>query len=115
MQLYFGILFGICSAFYDNKKRFKNHIPRFIFRLIVTFLIGFLNSNTFENYLNNIALFGSGFYLVFDYVLNILEKRKWNYIGNTALLDKLINKYFNWKYLLITKILLVIIVCILNK
>jgi hypothetical protein len=37
------------------------------------------------NFIGNLALNTAIFYGIFDYALNILEKRKWNYIGDTAI------------------------------
>ena len=78
------IIFTLLSALYDNGKRFINHTPRFIFRAVVVAIISYLESGNFLiNYIQNAAVF----YLLFDYTLNILEGRKWNYIGNTAKCD----------------------------
>ena len=78
------LLFTILFALYDNGKRFINHTPRFIFRAIVVAIISYFESGNFLiNYIQNAAVF----YLLFDYTLNILEGRKWNYIGNTAKWD----------------------------
>ena len=77
-------LFTLLSALYDNGKRFINHTPRFIFRAVVVAIISYFESGNFLiNYIQNAAVF----YLLFDYTLNILEGRKWNYIGNTAKWD----------------------------
>jgi hypothetical protein len=102
------IIFTILSALYDNGKRFINHTPRFIFRAVVVAIISYLESGNFLiNYIQNAAVF----YLLFDYMLNILEGRKWNYIGGTAEWDisrrqiEVFAPYFD----LITKIMLVIL------
>ena len=77
-------LFTLLSALYDNGKRFVNHTPRFFFRVVVVAIISYFESGNFLiNYIQNAAVF----YLLFDYTLNILEGRKWNYIGNTAKWD----------------------------
>lgn len=55
----------------------------------------------------NLILNISIFYFFFDYTLNVLEGRKWNYIGGVALHDILWAKYLGgWIPQLITKILL---------
>lgn len=78
-------LFTILSALYDKSKRFTNHIPRFIFRAIVVAIISYFSEGNFLiNFAQNTAIF----YLLFDYTLNILESRKWNYIGSTSIIDK---------------------------
>ena len=78
------LTFTILSALYDKGKRFTNHKPRFIFRAIVVGLISYFSEGNFLiNFAQNTAIF----YLFFDYALNILEGRKWNYIGSTALWD----------------------------
>jgi hypothetical protein len=78
------IIFTLLSALYDNGKRFINHTPRFIFRAIVVAIISYFGSDKFIfNFVVNTAIF----YLLFDYTLNILEGRKWNYTGNTAKWD----------------------------
>lgn len=93
-------LFTILSALYDKSKRFTNHIPRFIFRAIVVGIISYFSEGNFLiNFAQNTAIF----YLLFDYVLNILEGRKWDYIGNTSTIDKLFLKV-GWVPQLIFKI-----------
>ena len=78
------LIFTILSALYDKGKRFTNHTPRFIFRAIVVGLISYFSEGNFIiNFAQNTAIF----YLLFDYTLNILEGRKWNYIGQTAKWD----------------------------
>ena len=97
-------LFTILSALYDNGKRFNNHVPRFIFRAIVVAIISYFSAGNFLiNFAQNTAIF----YLLFDYVLNILEGRKWNYIGNTSIIDKLFLKV-GWIPQLIFKIVFLI-------
>ena len=99
------ILFTILSALYDNGKRFNNHIPRFIFRAIVVTIISYFSKGDFIlNFTQNTAIF----YLLFDYILNILEDRKWNYIGETAEIDKLWRKSGGWIPQLIFKIVFLI-------
>lgn len=95
------IIFTISSAIYDTGKRFKNHIPRAIFRLIFIILISRFE---IENTLGNLATF----YLIFDYALNFLEGRKINYIGNTAISDQFW-RLLGWELQLIFKIILFII------
>ena len=106
------VLFALLSALYDNGKRFTDHTSRFVFRAIILCLISVVEVPimlvgiwipTVIQILLNIFIF----YGVFDYALNILEGRKWNYIGTTSVLDKLTNKYGNWKIQFIIKILLV--------
>lgn len=96
------IIFTILSALYDNGKRFVDHRPRFIFRAIVVGLISYFSEGNFIiNFVQNTAIF----YLLFDYTLNVLEGRKWNYIGQTAEIDKLWHKYGGWLFQLIFKII----------
>ena len=99
-------LFAILSAIYDKGKRFTNHLPRFIFRAIVVLVISYFSEgNFFINFAQNTAIF----YLLFDYALNILEGRKWYYIGNTAKIDLLWHKLGGWVAQLIFKILLLVV------
>ena len=108
MDSYWIIIFTILSALYDNGKRFVNHTPRFIFRAVVVAIISYFESGNFLiNYIQNVAVF----YLLFDYTLNILEGRKWNYIGNTAKWDAVRKQIevFIPHFDLITKILFLII------
>ena len=99
-------VFTILSAIYDNGKRFTNHIPRFIFRAILVLVISYFSEGNFIlNFLLNTAIF----YLLFDYTLNLLEGRKWNYIGSTSVIDKLWLKYGGPTTQLIFKILLLTI------
>lgn len=106
------LIFTILSALYDNGKRFVDHNPRWVFRAFVIFLISVYEMPTilvavWKPTLLQFALNTSIFYLVFDYLLNILEKREWNYIGSTSVIDQFTNKYGNWKIQFIIKILLV--------
>lgn len=100
------ISFTLLSALYDKGKRFTNHIPRFIFRAVVVFLISLFEPG---NIIANFLFYSSIFFLLFDYILNILENREWCYIGNTAKLDKLRHKIFGkficWGDLMVKTIL----------
>ena len=104
------LLFTILSAIYDNGKRFQDHSSRFIFRAVVILLISFFEmpviiigiyKPTLFQFIFNISVF----YLFFDYILNILENREWNYIGTTAIIDILWNKLGGWIPQLIFKII----------
>lgn len=96
------ILFTLLSAWYDNGKRFVDHRSRFIFRVIVVGLISYFSEGNFIiNFAQNTAIF----YLLFDYTLNVLEGRKWNYIGVTSEIDKLWHKLGGWLFQLIFKII----------
>lgn len=94
------LLFTILSAIYDSGKRFQDHSSRFIFRAVVILLISFFEmpviigmyKPTLFQFIFNISVF----YLFFDYVLNIIEGREWNYIGTTAKIDILWNKLGGW-------------------
>lgn len=113
IQLFFGVLFAFISALYDKGKRFTNHTPRFLFRIAVTLIIAKIGEHDIHDWIINVIIIGVGFYLVFDYFLNILEKRKWNYIGNTAKLDKFVNKYVGWMGILVIKVLLLfVLICL---
>jgi hypothetical protein len=112
-------IFTLLSALYDKGKRFENHAHRFIFRAVIVFLISIIETPTILvgiwkptlfQFLFNIAIF----YGIFDYTLNILEKRKWNYIGSTSKIDQFINKYGNWKIQFIIKILFIIVTFVLK-
>lgn len=100
------LTFTILSALYDNGKRFVDHRPRFTFRAIVVVIISYFSTgNLFINLAQNIAIF----YLLFDYILNIMERRKWNYIGSTSEIDKLWGKCGGWIPQLIFKLIFLII------
>jgi hypothetical protein len=95
------VIFTLLSAIYDKGKRFKDHTSRFIFRAIIVCLISIIEmptilvgvwKPTLTQFFFNTAIF----YGIFDYTLNILEKRKWNYIGNTAAIDQFTNKFSNF-------------------
>ena len=95
------IVFTILSALYDNGKRFVDHTPRFIFRAIVVGLISYFSAGNFLiNFAQNTAIF----YLIFDYALNILEGRKWNYVGGTSKIDVFWRRVGGWIPQLIFKI-----------
>ncbi len=101
------VIFTILSALYDNGKRFVDHKLRFIFRAIVVLVISYFSEgNFFINFAQNTAIF----YLLFDYTLNMLEGRKWNYIGDTAIHDIVWEKYLGgWIPQLIFKLIFLII------
>lgn len=97
------IIFTILSAAYDTKKRFTNHIPRFIFRAISVALISYFTSTSF--WLNTAI-----FYAIFDYTLNLFEGRNIFYIGETAIHDIMWNLYLGgWFPQLLFKITLIIL------
>jgi hypothetical protein len=94
------VIFALLSALYDNGKRFEDHTSRFVFRAIVVALISLYDSpqllvGGYIPYLKTFALNTAIFYAAFDYTLNILEGRKWNYIGQTAKTDVLKGKIQN--------------------
>ena len=105
-------LFTILSALYDKGKRFNNHLPRFIFRsLVVTLISHFSYGNFMLNFSQNVAIF----YFLFDYILNIMEDRKWNYIGNTAIHDIVWSKYLGgWIPQLIFKLIFLTITILIQ-
>ncbi len=86
-----SIVFAILSALYDKGKRFEDHSSRFITRAFIILVITLFASG---NIIINFFLGASVFFLFFDYTLNILERRPWYYLGNTAKLDILRNKIF---------------------
>lgn len=95
-------IFTLLSALYDNGKRFVDHRPRFILRVIVVGLISIFSlGNFFINFVQNAAMF----YLIFDYALNILEGRAWNYVGETSVIDRLWHMCGGWTFQLAFKIL----------
>ena len=96
------VVFTILSALFDTNKRFTDHTSRFVFRAIVVGLISyFIEGNFLINFAQNTAIF----YLLFDYTLNILEGRKWNYIGSTSEIDKLWHKLGGWISQLLFKLI----------
>ena len=99
------ILFTILSALYDKGKRFIDHRPRFIFRAIVVALISLIGISGWYEYFVNFAFNTAIFYLLFDYILNLLEGRKWNYIGSTSEIDKLWHKLGGWISQLLFKLI----------
>lgn len=114
-----AIIFTLISALYDNGKRFVGHKPRFIFRAIMvclisiievpTILVGIWKPTLFQFFFNTAIFYG-----IFDYTLNMLEKRKWNYIGDTSKIDQFINKYGSWKIQFLFKILFIIVTFVLK-
>ena len=113
------IIFTILSALYDNGKRFTDHKSRFVFRAIIvclisvvevpTILVGVWKPTLFQFFFNTAIFYG-----IFDYILNILEKRKWNYVGDTSKIDQFINKYGSWKIQFLFKILFIIVTFVLK-
>ena len=115
------IIFTLLSALYDNGKRFTDHTSRFVFRAIVVAIISLIEApqllvGGYYQYLTTFAFNTAIFYGLFDYTLNILENRKWNYIGQTAKIDLLkreieeVIPYFD----LGTKIILLIITILIK-
>jgi len=113
------VVFTILSALFDTNKRFTDHTSRFVFRAIIICLISIIEvpailvgiwKPTLFQFLFNTAIF----YGIFDYILNILEKRKWNYVGDTSKIDQFINKYGSWKIQFLFKILFIIITFVLK-
>jgi hypothetical protein len=106
------ILFTIMSAYFDAdqfKKGnfFVDHTPRFLFRGVIVLLISYYTNTSF-------LLNSSLFYLFFDYTLNIFWGKPWNYIGNTAKIDKMWRSIGGWRSQLIFKLFLVFIFAILS-
>ena len=113
------VIFTILSALYDNGKRFQDHTGRALFRFIILLLISIYEmpmiivgiwQPTLIKLLTNIFIF----YILFDYILNLLEGRKWNYVGNTAMIDKLWNTLGGLIPQLIFKIILLFLTFKLN-
>lgn len=108
-----GYALALIYALYDYKKNFVDHTSRYIIRIVIILLLSFLGAESFWNYVLNFFSITSVFYLVFDYVINILDKQKWNYIGTTSEIDKFWNRTFGnsaWKIQLFFKIFFVILV-----
>ncbi|HMT68800.1 MAG TPA: hypothetical protein PKD16_01490 [Saprospiraceae bacterium] len=108
------LVFTLLSAIYDKGKRFEDHKLRFIFRAVIVALISLIGADSMYEYIVNFAFNTAIFYALFDYILNILECRDWNYIGSTATIDKITNKYGDWKIQLLFKILLITVTFILK-
>jgi len=112
-------IFIFLSALYDNGKRFEDHSSRFVFRAVIiglisffevpTLMIGIWQPTVLQFFLNTAI-----FYLIFDYTLNILEGRKWNYIGSTAKTDLLWGQLGGWMPQLIFKIIFLTITILLK-
>ena len=102
-----GCLLAVASATYDSDKYFKDHSKRWKFRLIASIFLSFLNCHNLIDYILNLLLISTTFYLIFDYALNLFKKNDFFYIGETAKLD--IWKREHFKYLktfdLLTKLL----------
>lgn len=95
------IIFTILSALYDKGKRFEDHSSRFIFRAVIVSLISFFEVPTilvgiWQPTVIQLFLNTAIFYLIFDYTLNVLEGRKWNYVGYTAKTDIMWRKIGGW-------------------
>ena len=97
------IIFTLLSAYYDAVelkagRYFKDHTPRAAFRLLILIVISFIFN---IHILISLAVF----YLIFDTSLNLMRGLKWNYIGDTAILDQIFNKLGGWIPQYIFKIL----------
>lgn len=89
MSYLLTILFTLLSAYYDAEelkagRYFKDHTPRALFRVLVLFIISVL----FNTY---VLILISVFYLLFDFSLNIMWGKKWNYIGCSSVIDRFFN------------------------
>lgn len=95
MGIKLTIIFTLLSSYIDKlylKKKFIfNHTTRFLLRGLIIMIIAFSTET-------NICLLISIFYLLFDYSLNIMRGIKWNYVGDTAEIDKFKRKVFG-KYI----------------
>ncbi len=58
-------------------------------------IISLIGASDTYTYFTNFALNTALFYALFDYTLNILEGRKWDYLGTTAKWD--ITRNVNYK------------------
>lgn len=97
------IIFTLLSAYYDarelNAGRYiEDHTPRAAFRLLILIVVSFIFN---IHILISLAVF----YLIFDTSLNLMRGLKWNYIGDTAILDIVFNKLGGWIPQYIFKIL----------
>ena len=103
MSYILTIIFTLLSAYYDAEelkagRYFKDHTPRAAFRLLILIVISFIFN---IHILISLAVF----YLIFDTSLNLMRGLKWNYIGDTAILDQIFNKLGGWIPQYIFKIL----------
>ena len=92
MIILISVIFAFCCAMYDTGKRFNSHISRWVFRAVVAIIVSyFVGDDTFYN----LALFSTTFYMCFDGMLNLFEKRDFFYIGKTAIIDMVADMIFN--------------------
>ncbi len=84
MQMLLVILFTLFSAWYDEGKRFTSHHLRWVFRVVVVAIISYTTQDIVASFFLHTAIF----YALFDLTLNLLERREWNYVGHTAITDK---------------------------
>lgn len=98
IQIGLGLLLAGVSAAYDYEKRFINHKYRWSLRLGAAAFFAFIDGFTVWQYLTNLFIIATVFYMIFDYMLNIFESRYWGYIGDTAEWDKMRKKLYG-KYI----------------
>jgi hypothetical protein len=110
---YFAICLAILSAITDAALKITNHTGRYIFRGIVLAILPLVNyvHNDYQmSFFANFALSITTFYLFFDYLYNTEKGNDIEYIGNTAIHDKVLRLLFRGKHgslqVLIFKLLL---------
>lgn len=101
------LLIPIVNAFIDawiieRLKQPIDHLIEAIFRGMVMILYGALvfDAQDGPQGMAVIIYEVASFYLVFELVLNLLRRKPWNYLGNTAALDRFLSKRRPIYYLL---------------
>ncbi|MFZ9376975.1 MAG: hypothetical protein ACO25K_07605 [Candidatus Fonsibacter ubiquis] len=97
LSIFLTIVFTLLSALYDAKlflsfNFFTNHLPRFIFRALIIFLITYIFTKNKDDWMYTFLMYllnSSIFYLLFDYALNLFWGMPILRIGQTALIDRL--------------------------
>jgi hypothetical protein len=104
IKLLIWLLFPTANAVLDwyiieRDKKPIDHLVEFIFRGFAVILYGALvfDAQAGTHGFAVIAYEVCSFYIVFELVLNELRGKPWNYLGNTAMLDKILSRR-RWLY-----------------
>lgn len=107
IAIFCWLLIPLTNAFVDAWmiERLKmpiDHLVEFLFRGMFAILYGALIFDAKDGHQGTAVIIyeATSFYVVFELALNLLRRKPWNYLGNTAALDKFLAKRRPIYYLL---------------
>lgn len=83
---------GFDHAWYNEINHWRASLRRIALGIIVVYSLCGVSTNVVL-YINVAVLLASIFTVVFDITRNLAKGQAWNYIGETASIDKLLRKY----------------------